>query len=42
MLLITHDLESARKIADRIYLVENGTTTRIQDHQLINLFQEDL
>ena len=38
MLLITHDLESAKKIADRIYLVENGTTKRIQDHQLINLF----
>lgn len=42
MLFITHDLESARKIADRIYLVENGTTKRIQDHQLINLFQEEV
>lgn len=41
MLLITHDLESARKIADRVYLIQDGTAKRIKNDSLKELFQED-
>lgn len=41
MLLITHDLESARKIADRIYLVQDGIAKRIKNDSINKLFQED-
>ena len=36
MLIITHDLDSARKIADRVYLVEDGITKRIKNDELMN------
>lgn len=41
MLLVTHDLDSARKIADRIYLIQDGTAKRIKNDSLDLLFQED-
>lgn len=37
MLIITHDLDSARKIADRVYLVEDGITKRIKNDELMNV-----
>jgi ABC-type proline/glycine betaine transport system ATPase subunit len=41
MMLVTHDLDSARKIADRIYLIQDGTAKRIKNDSLDLLFQED-
>lgn len=41
MMLVTHDLDSARKIADRIYLIQDGMAKRIKNDSLNLLFQED-
>lgn len=38
LLLITHDLDIARKVADRVYLVRNGVTERVASESLADLF----